>query len=279
MLDNVQVILVCIQLVVLPGWQLQHTLRPPATALHDADLPAVPQCYYPLAHRAGWPHLLHVQGGALSMGEMMGRMADEAAGLLQGSERQLCAHLNALAVLTLDASAQPDTPGKGRQAPAGDSSDPPPTPKQKRSSRPFKSGAASPKAGSSHDSAQQAADGQQPGWTAEALQAAEGWLQQSRTVGEHGIAELEGKGKGFGSMALTSASHRAWRLIQACAPPQPASGRPDYATCQQFGILLLKADFPHLHLQSHHEHCFVIRPAQLGLPQAAASTASPLCSL
>lgn len=33
-------------------------------------------------------------------------------------------------------------------------------------------------------------------------------------MGEHGIAELEGQGEGFSSMALTTASHRAWRLIQ-----------------------------------------------------------------
>ncbi|KAK9811031.1 hypothetical protein WJX73_007955 [Symbiochloris irregularis] len=39
-------------------------------------------------------------------------------------------------------------------------------------------------------------------------------LTESQAVGEHGIAELEGQGQGFGSMYLTTASHRAWRLIQ-----------------------------------------------------------------
>lgn len=51
------------------------------------------------------------------MGEMIARMADEAAGVLQGSERQLCAHFNALAVLTLQQSLQPP-----KQQPAASSS-------------------------------------------------------------------------------------------------------------------------------------------------------------
>ena len=148
----------------------------------------------------------------------MARMADEAAGVLQNSERQLCAHMNALAVLTLEPA-----PAAGRgghslsqgNAASSDSPVPPLPMKKARTPRPPHR---------AHADAGKSAQGpggqeHEPQWTAQALEVAEGWLQQSRTVGEHGIAELEGKGQGFGSMTLTAASHRAWRLIQV--PPLP----------------------------------------------------------
>ena len=152
------------------------------------------------------------------MGEMMARMADEAASVLQSSERQLCAHLNALAALTLEASLLPPRAPKsshkdGRAPDANVHGAEQPSslhPKQPRSPRVPRSSLSSASMG---DDAHREG-GQPKKWSAEALAAAEGFLEQSRTVGEHGIAELEGQGKGFSSMSLTAASHRAWRLIQ-----------------------------------------------------------------
>ena len=61
-----------------------------------------------------------VQGGALSMTELLKRMLDEATSKLQGLERQLCAHHNALAFhhleacqATLDADTRFSTAAQG----------------------------------------------------------------------------------------------------------------------------------------------------------------------
>lgn len=66
-----------------------------------------------------------MQGGALSMGQIMQRLLDGVQLELQAQERDLCAHLNTLASLKVttvkDSQQQEQSPAKGLLSPDADS--------------------------------------------------------------------------------------------------------------------------------------------------------------